>query len=148
MPAMASSTRLRSCSVPTSVEPCSRKRRLASRSFAIWRRESRPRLNEARAKSIALEPSISVLSRSKKAAAVGTHASVRTRPPSVLLVPLQLLDGEHRAPERRVRHARERRVPGRQRGGQADEAARLDDVLRLGGVADAEQQERRRQQEE
>src|SRR4051794_24935966 len=55
-------------SVLSSVEPSRRKRMLAHTSRAIWRREIRPLRYAARAKWRALEPSISVLSRSKKAA--------------------------------------------------------------------------------
>src|SRR3954464_748672 len=55
-------------SVLSSVEPSRRKRTLAHTSRAIWRREIRPLRYAARAKWRALEPSMSVLSRSKKAA--------------------------------------------------------------------------------
>ena len=47
----------------------------AHASRASWRRDSRPGLYAARAKWSALEPSISVLSRSKKAAPSGPDAA-------------------------------------------------------------------------
>ena len=70
VPAIASSTRWRSASVPLSVDPSRRNFMFAHRSIASCLRLISPRLYDARAKSIALDPSTSVLSRSKNAAAL------------------------------------------------------------------------------
>src|SRR3954468_2830369 len=71
-PAIESRMRWRSASVSSSVEPRMRNLTFAHRSFASWRFERSPRWYAARPKWIALEPSMRVLSRSKKAAAPGT----------------------------------------------------------------------------
>ena len=67
-PVIESRMRWRSSSVPASVEPFSRNLMFAQASRAIWRRDTIPCLYAARPKWIALEPSMRVLSRSKKAA--------------------------------------------------------------------------------
>src|SRR6186713_1871517 len=67
-PAIAPRMRSRSSSVPWSVDPCRRNFRLAQASLASWRRETMPALYAARPKWRALDPSMRVLSRSKKAA--------------------------------------------------------------------------------
>src|SRR4051812_7129243 len=156
-PAIASRICSRSASVSSSVEPRTRKRTLSQRPRAIWRRVRCPRRYEARAKWITLDPSIRVLSRSKKAAARGTRprlvppspaaaraaaAGGRGREPAVACwrasLAAQLLDREHDPLERRVGHGGERRVPRRYRRGDADEAADVRDAAVGGGVADAQ----------
>src|SRR5437764_1221282 len=69
VPASDSNTRSRNSAVPSSVEPASRNFTFAQTSRASWRRLIMPLRYAARANWNALEPSISVLSRSKKAAA-------------------------------------------------------------------------------
>jgi hypothetical protein len=61
----------RRASVFSSVDPWSRNLRFSQSPLASSRRLMSPRLYDARAKSIALEPSMRVLSRSKNAAAFG-----------------------------------------------------------------------------
>src|SRR5918996_3830762 len=77
-PASASRIRWRSSSVLSSVEPLSLNLRFAQTSRASWRRDSIPCLYAARPKWSALDPSMSVLSRSKKAApAIGEPRPAR-----------------------------------------------------------------------
>src|ERR671915_1011386 len=73
-PASASRIRWRSSSVLSSVEPLTLNFRLAQTSRTSWRRDSIPCLYAARPKWSALDPSMSVLSRSKKAAPLGSAA--------------------------------------------------------------------------
>src|SRR5687767_8404708 len=67
-PAIESRMRCRSSSVPASVEPLRRNLMFAQASEASCLRDTIPALYAARPKWIALDPSMSVLSRSKKAA--------------------------------------------------------------------------------
>src|SRR5437764_4497306 len=69
VPASDSNTRSRNSAVPSSVEPASRNFTFAQTSRASWRRLIMPLRYAARANWNALEPSISVLSGPKKAAA-------------------------------------------------------------------------------
>src|SRR3954465_4961508 len=69
-------------------------------------------------------------------------------PPPSPGLPLELLHRQHDPPEGGVRDRRERRVPGRYRGGDAEVPAGVHDARGGLGVADAEHDERDRQQEE
>src|SRR3954453_2571371 len=71
----------------------------------------------------------------------------RPRPASVRLL-VQRANGQDDPPERLVCHARERRVPREDRGRDPDPAARVDDRLVAVRVPDAEDDERRRQEQE
>ena len=70
-----------SASVRSSVEPLRRKRTFSQASRASWRRLSIPALYAARPNSNALEPAISVRSRSKKTAAVPACPRPEAPPP-------------------------------------------------------------------
>src|SRR6185295_284502 len=85
-PAIEARMRSRSSSVPWSVEPWSRNLTFAQASLASWRRDTIPARYAARPKCSALDPSIRVLSRSKKAA-----PAMRRRLES-LLAPVHLDD--------------------------------------------------------
>src|SRR5919108_1888659 len=80
-PAIDARMRSRSSSVPWSVEPFSRNLRLAQASLASWRRDTIPARYAARPKWNALEPSMRVLSRSKKAAPAMPPRLVRVSAP-------------------------------------------------------------------
>ena len=82
-PLMPSSTRTSSTLTAASLAPCTRKRIWSIASRAIWRRDMFPALYIARPKWYALEPAISVRSRSKNAAAVTATPIPRSgaRPP-------------------------------------------------------------------
>src|SRR3954452_12413884 len=75
-PAIASYTCLRRASVASSVEPCRRNLMLSRTARLSCLRDSWPALYEARAKWKAEEPSMSVLSRSKKAAPRAASAAI------------------------------------------------------------------------
>src|SRR4051794_38526581 len=82
VPASDSNTRSRSSAAAWSVEPSRRNLKFARMSRMSWRLLIRPFLKAARANWNALDPSISVLSRSKKAAALPPpSATAPTLPP-------------------------------------------------------------------
>src|SRR5215475_2530085 len=60
----------------------------------------------------------------------------------------QRLDGQDGPPEGRVGHRRERCIPGNRGGRQAEPATHFDEPGVFTGIADAEQEEGHRQQEE